>query len=122
MGAESRIQMVGHHLVADLYGIERGRLSDGGLLRECLSESARRAGLTPLGDPVVHVFDGGGLTAFVVLSESHRSVHTYPEMGFAALDVFSCGSADVQAALDVFCGAFGPGWRPTSILGRGGKL
>lgn len=94
--------MIGRHLLIDFHEVSAERLDDAELLSRVLAEAARRGGLTPLGPPVLHRFEGGGLTGYLLLSESHIAVHTYPELGFAALDIFACGSGDPRAALDVF--------------------
>ena len=53
--------------------------------------------------------EGGGISGVAVLAESHISVHTWPEKGYAAFDVFMCGDAQPRKALDVFKSAFNPG-------------
>jgi S-adenosylmethionine decarboxylase proenzyme len=58
----------------------------------------------------LHTFsDGGGVSGVAVLAESHISVHTWPERGYAAFDVFMCGGAEPRKALSVFKQAFNPG-------------
>ena len=94
--------MIGIHLLIDLDGISPELLNDSGLLSDCLAESARICGLNPLGSPSMHAFDGGGVTGVILLSESHIALHSYPEHGFIAIDVFSCGPADPEKAVQVF--------------------
>ena len=101
--------MIGQHLLADLYDVASDRLVDAGLLADCLDDAARRGGMKPIGPPVLHRFKGGGLTGYLLLSESHIAFHTYPEHRYLALDIFSCGSADSKAALSVFLAALEPG-------------
>jgi S-adenosylmethionine decarboxylase len=100
---------VGQHLLADLFGIAPDQLADGEALSELLQEAAARSGLHAITEPVVVHFEatapGGqaGVTGFVILAESHIAFHSYPDMGFLAVDVFTCGpNAQPQAALDVF--------------------
>ncbi|MDF2441595.1 MAG: S-adenosylmethionine decarboxylase, partial [Abditibacteriota bacterium] len=95
-------------MLADFYGVEAALLCDQSTLVACLLGAAQRCHLTPVDDARVHPFPGGGLTAFVMLSESHIAIHTYPEHGYLALDIFSCGAGDVQDALEVFRGALNP--------------
>ncbi len=58
----------------------------------------------------LHTFEeGGGISGVAVLAESHISVHTWPEKGFAAFDVFMCGDAEPRKAIEVFKRAFNPG-------------
>ena len=114
--------MIGRHLLIDFHEVSAGRLEDGELLSRLLGEAARRGGLTPLGPPVLHRFEGGGLTGYLLLSESHIAVHTYPELGFAALDIFACGSGDPRAALDVLRMGLAPRRERVTTATRGEGL
>ena len=111
--------MVGKHILADLHEIALDRLCDATLLAECLSRAAARARLTPVAPPVVHLFAGGGLTGFILLGESHIAFHTYPERRYMALDVFTCGSGDPGAAVEVFREAMGPHREDVTVVDRG---
>ena len=62
----------------------------------------------PQGD-IFHQFSPHGVTGVLAIAESHISVHTWPEKGFAAFDVFMCGNAEPRKALDVFKRVFEPG-------------
>jgi len=100
---------MGQHLLADLFGITPERLADGEALSDLLQAAAERSGLNPITVPIVIPFravtPGGqaGVTGFIVLAESHIAFHSYPEMGFLAVDVFTCGpNAQPEAALNVF--------------------
>jgi S-adenosylmethionine decarboxylase len=66
---------------------------------EAIREAARRANSILLHE-VAHRFDHQGVTALALLSESHISVHTWPELGYAACDVFMCGE---QARPELAC-------------------
>ncbi len=114
--------MIGRHLLIDFHDVSAGRLDDAELLSRLLGEAARRGGLTPLGLPVLHRFEGGGLTGYLLLSESHIAVHTYPGLGFAALDIFACGSGDPRAALDVFRTGLAPRRERVTTATRGEGL
>ena len=99
---------IGRHLLADFYGVAPERLRDGALLTRCLVEGAARARLTPVAPPALHRFEGGGWTGVVLLSESHIAFHTYPEHGYVAVDVFSCGAGRPEDAVAVFRAALAP--------------
>ena len=114
--------MIGQHLLADLYEVAPDRLADAGLLADCLDDAARRGGMKPIGPPVLHRFQGGGLTGYLILSESHIAFHTYPEHRFLALDIFSCGRADSKAALSVFLAALEPGREYLTTAPRGAEI
>jgi S-adenosylmethionine decarboxylase len=114
--------MIGQHLLADLYDVASDRLVDGGLLADCLDKAARRGGMNPIGRPVLHRFIGGGLTGYLLLSESHIAFHTYPEHRYIALDIFSCGRGDSKAAFSVFLAALEPGRQHLTTEPRGTEI
>jgi len=90
----------GRHVVADLWGVEAWKLDDKTMLCYALVDGAKKSGATVL-DVVFKKFEPQGATVMVILSESHVSIHTYPEKGFAAVDCYTCGeSVDPQIAID----------------------
>jgi S-adenosylmethionine decarboxylase proenzyme len=60
-------------------------------LKELLLEAVRRGGGTIVTD-VFHTFSPHGVSGVIVIAESHVAIHTWPEHGYAAVDIFSCGS------------------------------
>jgi len=97
------VRCAGVHLIVDLRGAER--LDDidhiEATLRRCVA--AARATLLHIH---LHHFQPSGVSGVAVLAESHISIHTWPEAGYAALDVFMCGSADPDACIPVLREAF----------------
>lgn len=97
------VPCAGVHLIVDLHGAEH--LDDiehiEATLRDCVS--AARATLLHIH---LHHFQPSGVSGVAVLAESHISIHTWPEAGYAALDVFMCGSADPDACIPVLRDAF----------------
>ncbi|QJQ06234.1 adenosylmethionine decarboxylase [Undibacterium piscinae] len=86
----------GEHLLADMYGIAPDKLSDTETIESLLRHSAQAAGAHILFSHF-HAFDAGkGVTGVVLLAESHITIHTWPECGFAAADIFMCGQAQAQ--------------------------
>lgn len=81
---------VGTHGILELYGCPFELLNDHEFIKRTLREAAEDAGATWLGE-VSHAFSPQGVTALGLLSESHISMHTWPENGYAACDVFTCG-------------------------------
>lgn len=68
----------------------------------------------------VHRFaSSGGISGVAVLAESHISVHTWPEQGYAALDVFLCGKCDIDACIAALRSAFAPARINSRIFQRG---
>ncbi|WP_420144331.1 adenosylmethionine decarboxylase [Sphingobium sp.] len=88
----------GRHLLADLYGCPL--LGDAALIERALRDAADRAGATIIGLHLHHFGEGHGVTGVALLAESHMSIHTWPEHGYAAIDIFLCGARhDPDAAL-----------------------
>ncbi len=86
----STTDTVGKHCILELYDCDRSRLDDEAFLRDAITTAAKRAGATLL-HLVTHRFDPQGVTGLALLAESHISIHTWPESGYAAVDVFTCG-------------------------------
>lgn len=84
--------ILGQHALTRITGASFNRLNDKIELEDVLDSAIVRYKLTAIGDPIVHQFEPHGLTAIVLLSESHISIHTWPELGRASLDVFTCGN------------------------------
>ena len=93
---------LGKHLVAELYNCPPEKLRDEAFLRRVVVEGAVLSGSHILAD-FVKRFEagGGGVSAVVIIQESHISIHTWPEYSYAAVDIFTCGdSTNPWAALD----------------------
>ena len=100
------VQFAGTHLLIDLWGADN--LSDPALIDRVLCKAAVEAGATILHSHFHHFTPNGGVSGVVVLAESHISIHTWPERGFAAIDIFMCGACDPHGALPVLRAAFHP--------------
>jgi S-adenosylmethionine decarboxylase len=101
------LRYAGSHLIIDLW--EAKGLDERERIENALIDAVTAAGATLLHIHLHKFEDGGGISGVAVLAESHISVHTWPEMGYAAFDVFMCGDAEPRKALDVFKKAFEPG-------------
>lgn len=82
----------GKHCVLELYNADRDKLNDEIFIRDSLANAAIESNATLL-DIKTHPFCPQGVTGFALLAESHISIHTWPEHGYAAVDVFTCGIA-----------------------------
>ncbi len=81
---------VGKHCILELYECDSAKLDDEAFLRDTITTAAKRAGATLL-NLITHRFEPQGVTGLALLAESHISIHTWPESGYAAVDVFTCG-------------------------------
>ncbi|MEO8358586.1 MAG: S-adenosylmethionine decarboxylase [Vicinamibacteria bacterium] len=81
----------GTEWIVDAFGCDSARLSSVASLSGFFDAVVTGLSLNPVASPSFHAFPGhGGVTGFVMLSESHLSCHTFPETGFAAFDLFCC--------------------------------
>ncbi len=87
----SSLENVGKHLILELYECDQWKLNDEAFVRTTITISARLAGATLL-NLITHKFEPQGVTGLALLAESHISIHTWPEIGYAAIDVFTCGN------------------------------
>ena len=81
---------LGRHILVDLYECSSGRLDDEEYIAEAMAEAARRAGATVI-DSTFHRFSPCGVSGVLAIRESHLAIHTWPEYGYAAVDIFTCG-------------------------------
>ena len=100
------VQYAGTHLLIDLWGARR--LDDPGLAETTLREAVAAVGATLLHVHVHRFSPNRGISGIAVLAESHITIHTWPETGYAALDIFVCGECDPYAAIPVFRRAWSP--------------
>ena len=97
------VRCAGVHLIIDLHGAEG--LNDIDLIDATLRRCVDAAQATLL-HIHVHHFQPNGVSGVAVLAESHISIHTWPDAGYAALDVFMCGKATPDACIPVLREAF----------------
>jgi len=117
-----QITPLGQHCILELYGCPPDLLNDVQHVREAIAEASRR-GLSTLLELSSHRFYPQGVTAVALLAESHLSIHTWPECGYAAVDIFTCGeTADPRRACDYLLEQFAAGRHSMLVLPRGGEL
>lgn len=75
---------------AELYGCDKDALDDVAQIQSLMLEAARVAGATVVSSQF-HKFAPQGVSGVVLIAESHIAIHTWPERGYAALDLFTCG-------------------------------
>jgi len=108
----------GQHLLADLSGIDAKKLGSCEALDALLREAAAAAQARVLFSHFHAFGEGQGVTGVVLLAESHISIHTWPEHGFAAADIFMCGDAQPELALAIIESALQPCSRQISTVRR----
>ena len=93
----------GRHLLIECFGVLASR--DAKALEALLRRAAEAGGARVLGCHMHGFGAGKGVTGVALLAESHITVHTWPERGYAAFDVFMCGRCDAARAADVIAAA-----------------
>ncbi|WP_197051413.1 adenosylmethionine decarboxylase [Caloranaerobacter azorensis] len=84
------MEQLGRHILAEFYNCDRDILNDHALIEKYMNEAAIEAKATIV-KSVFHLFNPWGVSGVVVIQESHLTIHTWPEYGYAAVDLFTCG-------------------------------
>ena len=114
----------GPHLMLDGYGCDKRKLQDLNLIYRILDELPDRIGMTKIMPPYVFKYSGvkpedWGLSGFVLIAESHISIHTFPEKNFVSVDIFSCKGFDSEFAETYLKDAFEMEKVECRVLDRG---
>lgn len=114
----------GPHLMLDGYGCAKAKLEDLNLVYRILDELPNRIRMTKIMPPYVFRYSGvkpedWGLSGFVLIAESHISIHTFPEKQFVSVDIFSCKAFDAEFASEYFKTAFGMTKVESNVVDRG---
>ncbi len=122
---EERGDLKGSHLTMDCIDCSGSILEDTEDIRKFLEKLVVVLGMRKLHDPVLvqcanelNSWDQGGISAFVMIAESHISIHTFPDAGLVTADVYSCKPFDTNLALTMFEKAFNTGIIKTQLIKR----
>lgn len=112
------------HLTIDGFGGDRELLSSEAIVRSLLDVYPGEINMTKISEPFVLQYTGEkpedwGVTGFVIIAESHISVHTFPDRGYVWVDIFSCKEFEADGALDRIIDTFGLTHVTTDIHDRG---
>lgn len=106
------------HLLGEYWDCPEALLDDLGALEDLLRSASEASGLTVL-STASHRFSPQGVTVMALLSESHASIHTWPEAGYAAVDLYSCGEGDPALAHPLFVAGLRSGRASFKMVARG---
>lgn len=84
------MKSLGNHLIIELYDCKAEIINDLHRVEDILMESVNMSGAEII-SPVFHKFNPHGVSGVIVIAESHFSIHTWPEYGYCAVDIFTCG-------------------------------
>jgi S-adenosylmethionine decarboxylase len=100
------LKTIGRHLIAEFYGCGPQTLNEVETVRGRMRAAAELIGARIVGD-TFHKFSPQGVSGSVVIAESHLSVHTWPENGYVAVDIYTCGGLDPHPGVRFLAEAFG---------------
>ena len=86
------MNVLGVHLILELGGCNSQLLDDLSFIKNSMVEAAERVGAHIIGESF-HQFQPQGVTGILAIAESHLCIHTWPEYGYAAVDIFTCGTS-----------------------------
>lgn len=118
--------MFGPHLTIDMYGCDVSILRSREHVYKMLDELPDLLGMRKITQPQileypgrVGSFDKGGVSAFVIIAESHISIHTFIRQKYASVDIFSCKEFNVQRAMEYLSNMFKPKKVERNLIMRG---
>jgi S-adenosylmethionine decarboxylase len=106
--------ILGHHTLIELHGCDAEKLRDVAGARSLMLDAVEQSGGTYVTD-IFHHFTPHGVSGVIVIAESHVTIHTWPEHGYAAADVFTCGDTFRH---DVFVRIMQEGLQATDVKTR----
>ena len=109
---------IGRHVLMEYRGCNSEVLNDIVRVEALLLLAVEKAKATPI-QSLLHPFTPCGVSGVVILQESHISIHTWPEEGYAALDFYTCGECNPEAGVDLLRKGFGAQSSEIMVLDRG---
>ncbi|HET7627827.1 MAG TPA: adenosylmethionine decarboxylase [Bacillales bacterium] len=94
------MEVFGTHVIAELWNCDEDKLNDIGFVERTMVQAALKAG-AEVREVTFHKFAPQGVSGVVIISESHLTIHSFPEHGYASIDVYTCGEkVSPHAAID----------------------
>jgi S-adenosylmethionine decarboxylase len=119
VGTLLKTEQLGRHILVEYYNCNKEVLKDHEKIEEYMKTAAIKAKATIV-QSVFHLFNPWGVSGAVIISESHLTIHTWPEYGYAAVDLFTCGDAvDPWDAFDYLSETLGAEKTETTEVPRG---
>ena len=96
---ELNMETIGRHVISELWGCDLTKLNDVNQIEKIFVDAALRSG-AEVREVTFHKFAPQGVSGVVIISESHLTIHSFPEHGYASIDVYTCGDLDPNVAAD----------------------
>ncbi|WP_221566361.1 adenosylmethionine decarboxylase [Alkalihalobacillus sp. TS-13] len=109
---------MGRHVIAELWGCDAEKLNNMHYIEQLFVEAALKSG-AEVREVAFHKFAPHGVSGVVIISESHLTIHSFPEHGYASIDVYTCGDLDPNVAADYIAEALGAASKENLEVPRG---
>lgn len=93
------METMGRHVIAELWQCDFDKLNDMDYIEKTFVDAALKSG-AEIREVAFHKFAPQGVSGVVIISESHLTIHSFPEHGYASVDVYTCGDLDPTIAAD----------------------
>ncbi len=117
-GGSIIMETMGRHVISELWGCDFDKLNDIEYIEKTFVDAALKTG-AEVREVAFHKFAPQGVSGVVIISESHLTIHSFPEHGYASIDVYTCGELDPTIAADYIAEALGAQTRETIEVPRG---
>lgn len=112
------METMGRHVISELWGCDFDTLNDMEKIERIFADAALKSG-AEIREVAFHKFAPQGVSGVVIISESHLTIHSFPEHGYASIDVYTCGDMDPNIAANYIAEALGAQTRENIELPRG---
>lgn len=112
------METMGRHVISELWGCDFEKLNNIDLIEKIFVDAALKSG-AEVREVAFHKFAPQGVSGVVIISESHLTIHSFPEHGYASIDVYTCGNLDPNIAADYIAEALNAQTRENIELPRG---
>ncbi|MDQ0430513.1 S-adenosylmethionine decarboxylase [Planomicrobium stackebrandtii] len=100
------METMGRHVIAELWQCDFDKLNDMDFIEQTFVDAALKSG-AEVREVAFHKFAPQGVSGVVIISESHLTIHSFPEHGYASVDVYTCGDLDPTVAAKYIAEALG---------------
>ncbi|MHC0037401.1 adenosylmethionine decarboxylase [Pseudoneobacillus sp. C159] len=112
------METMGRHVISELWGCDFEKLNDMQLIEQIFVDAALKSG-AEIREVAFHKFAPQGVSGVVIISESHLTIHSFPEHGYASIDVYTCGDLDPNIAADYIAQSLNAQTRENIEIPRG---
>ena len=112
------METMGRHIIAELWECDFDKLNDMQFIEQTFVDAALKSG-AEVREVAFHKFAPQGVSGVVIISESHLTIHSFPEHGYASIDVYTCGNLDPNVAANYIADALNAQTKETFEIPRG---